>query len=141
MLAWVVCGVAAQKSRGSSVLVDKKDLIPVIALGVLMLVISGCTAAGGNLPAEVEQPTSTVQIQATAVPTDPPIEVSPMPTEPSQPVATSTPEAMPSVTQAPLALPDQGPIPTGSSLLKATDPESVNLADGEPKFVEFFAFW
>jgi hypothetical protein len=38
-------------------------------------------------------------------------------------------------------LPDQGPIPTGSSALHASDPTMVNLADGEPKLVEFFAFW
>ena len=31
--------------------------------------------------------------------------------------------------------------PTPKSGLVATDPTTVNLASGEPKLVEFFAFW
>lgn len=78
----------------------------------------------------------------------------------------STPEAVPTPTAEPIAIeqeddeaapamqeatPTQEPepesdqvsevVPTPKAGLVATDPTTVNLASGEPKLVEFFAFW
>jgi hypothetical protein len=37
--------------------------------------------------------------------------------------------------------PGGSPTPTARASLEATDPMTVDLAEGGPMFVEFFAFW
>ena len=113
---------------------SKMKVVALLLFSVLM--ISSCTLGGNSEPADA---------QPTASPTDPvEVEVTAPPATPQPEQATSTPEedespATPTSESA--LLPDQGPIPTGSSQLHATDPDSVSLADGDPTLVEFFAFW
>ena len=113
---------------------SKMKVITLLLFSVLM--ISSCTPGGSSEPAGPEAtatPTDPMQAQPTAVPATPaPAQATPMPEE-------GETQAPPATESA--SLPDQGPVPTGSSALHATDPDSVNLADGDPTLVEFFAFW
>jgi hypothetical protein len=76
---------------------------------------------------------------------------------PQEPAPTATPTPQPSVlppVEEPAASPlppeptvdnsgfdPLGPSPQGDSQLKASDPNAVSLANGQPTLVEFFAFW
>ncbi|MFP3853577.1 MAG: hypothetical protein ACLFWD_04690 [Anaerolineales bacterium] len=100
------------------------------------LLISSCTLGGSSEPAEIQpsaSPIDPAEVQPTAPPATPQAEQATSMTDEGESQAT------PTSTMA--SLPDQGPIPTGSSQLRATDPDSVSLADGDPTLVEFFAFW
>ena len=108
---------------------------------IAAIVMVGCSPATGSSPNQVDLAPS-----ATPEPTAEPQQVEPTATsadevviEPTEDEAESEQDS--SSDSSPANLPDQGAIPTGSSALKATDPNSVNLADGQPKLVEFFAFW
>lgn len=113
---------------------SKMKVTSLLLFSVLM--ISSCTLGGSSEPPEPEAtaiPTDPVQTQPTALPaTEAPDQATPMPEEGETPAPPATESA---------SLPDQGAVPTGSSALHATDPDSVNLADGDPTLVEFFAFW
>ena len=117
----------------------KTRSLPIMMLAGLLL--AGCSFTGGASSEPVTpQPAAENEAAQTAVPTSMPVEETEASTETeseAQAQSTPTEEAQ---SQA-AALPDQGPIPTGSSALKATDPSSVNLTDGDPTLVEFFAFW
>ncbi|MDX1600207.1 MAG: hypothetical protein R3191_01695 [Anaerolineales bacterium] len=68
---------------------------------------------------------------------------SPVPQEPTQPAPT---EAVQPATPQPTAQAEPtaeglGPIPEGPRELRASNPSAVQLANGEPTLVEFFAFW
>lgn len=68
------------------------------------------------------------------------------PTEESAPVQEEAPTAAPAPTDAPAeAEPTaEEPVAVATSRgaqLVATDPNTVNLASGEPQLIEFFAFW
>ena len=88
--------------------------------GALMLLTAACQSS----------PPPTVQVGAPAQPaaeaTAPPLE-SEAPAPTSEPVAPLEPEPAPPVEVR--------------EALAATDPATVNLANGTPTLVEFFAFW
>ena len=62
------------------------------------------------------------------------------------PVQEEAPAAAPAATEAPAesepaAVEPMGVPTSRGSQLVATDPNTVNLASGEPQLIEFFAFW
>lgn len=116
-----------------------ENIIKLIALLALTVLLVSCSPTGAPPAEQVEAPAATPEPAAEQQMAEP------SPTaavDSSPPTAEVTSEGGDEAAEsAPAALPDQGPIPTGSSALKATDPASVELGDGQPKLVEFFAFW
>ena len=64
------------------------------------------------------------------------------PMDDTTPVQEEAPEAAPAAAtdEAPAEEPMAAPTSRGTQLA-ATDPNTVNLASGEPQLIEFFAFW
>lgn len=74
---------------------------------------------------------------------DPTATPPPEPAQPTQPSPTETaqpPTTQPTIAAEPTAE-GLGPIPEGPTEFRASDPNAVQLANGEPTLVEFFAFW
>lgn len=85
-----------------------------------MLLAAACQTAA--------QPTAQV-----AAPAQPAVEATALPIETTSPPANSEPVAPVEQEPAPPVAVREG--------LAATDPATVNLANGTPTLVEFFAFW
>jgi hypothetical protein len=103
-----------------------------LTLGLLVaFVLAACTPTA---PAPPPAPTTAVEPAAPAQDPAPEAEAEP-PT--AVPVAE---EAPPAESEAPVEEPAVVVTPRGNDL-EATDPNTVNLASGEPQLIEFFAFW
>lgn len=87
------------------------------------LLIAGCSKGEADLPV----------VTATATPLAASTQA-PVATEDAIPTATPTASDTSS-------LDPEGPIPKGSSALRASEPGGFQRAAGQPQLVEFFAFW
>lgn len=100
-----------------------------LTLGLLgVLILSACTpTTSAPLPAETVAPQPATQ--EPAVP-------EPLPSEVSEVVPTTIPvETEPPTEEVVIQPTSRG------DELEATDPTTVNIANGEPQLIEFFAFW
>lgn len=100
-----------------------------LTLGLLgVLILSACTpTTSAPLPAE------TVASQPT---TQEPVAPEPAPSEVSDVVPTTAPAETEPLAEEVIAQPT-----SRGDNLQATDPIIVNIANGEPQLIEFFAFW
>ena len=114
---------------------------PLNFLLVVGIAVSACSPAK---PATDSPPATSLPSPLLAPSTG---EVTPLPTAPA-PVSATQPPSIPTAgaqppnnptTQPPTAPPEEPP-PVKQGL-EATDPQTVNLSDGTPHLVEFFAFW
>jgi len=96
----------------------RKTLLTLGLLAVFML--SACTPTASA-------PASDSGVEPTAAP---------LQEEAPAPAATEAP-----VESEPVAVEPMGVPTSRGSQLVATDPNTVNLASGEPQLIEFFAFW
>ena len=97
---------------------------PIVIVGALALLAAACQTA----------PPSAVQVD---LPAQPATEPATFPQESEAPAPTSEPISP--AEQVPAA-PVEAPVKVREGLA-ATNPATVNLANGTPTFVEFFAFW
>ncbi len=96
--------------------------LPLILLGATLLLAACRQGAAAPTAAPTLPPPTPTDVPATATPTE--VQEASPATSPPEPTAEGL-----------------GPIPQGSSQLKASNPTHVDLSAGKPTLVEFFAFW